>query len=368
MDGVRRVAVFVSGGLDSSAILAVAVDVARRTGTIVDPISLSFASEGDDRPYQRVLERTLGVSLHRMAPAEGGPFVRASFVHDGYPRTWATTAWELAMTLRARERGADAILVGLNGDDLFLGDLRALVEKWDGGAPLAALYAATRLETYWETRPVERAWRFVLDPIARRRIPDSLRPLWRRLRERRVAPWVTRESLDLIAAAERVAPDTRRPPKNVIPELATSELFMEQLDQCAAVEAEFGVPFRRPFLDRQLVEFVARVPRMMMLHGFRHRGLFREAMRGILPEEIRQRRTKASFEIACVETLDAMGGLEALADLATVERLAGEGLVDARAFQRAFRQMVKQRERADWLRLWVPLALEAFLRSPGVSR
>jgi asparagine synthase (glutamine-hydrolysing) len=366
MEGARRVAVLVSGGLDSSAILAVALDVGRRTGTFVDPITLSFASKGDDRPYQQVLERTLGVALHRMTPAEGAPFVRASLVHDGSPHTWGTAAWELAMTLRARQRGADAILIGANGDDVFLGDTRALVERWDNGARVAALRAAMRLETYWETRAAERALRFVLEPLARRRVPDSLRPLWRRLRGRRIAPpWVTRESLDLVDAAERDTPDTRQPAQNCIPELATSNLLMEQLDQLAAVEAEFDVPFRRPFLDRSLLEFVARVPRMMMLHGHRQRGLFREAMRGILPEEIRQRRTKASFEIACVEMLDAMGGIEALADLATVERLAEERLVDARAFGRAFRQMVKERERADWVRLWVPLALEAFLRSGG---
>jgi asparagine synthase (glutamine-hydrolysing) len=273
------------------------------------------------------------------------------------------------MTRRACDRGADAILIGANGDDVFMGDSRALVERWDEGARLEALRAAWRLETYWDTSAPERALRLVLEPLVRRRVPDGLRHALRRLRARRVAPWVTRESLSLVEAAERAEDETRqRPAQNYIPELGASELLVEQLDQLAAVEADLGVPFRRPFLNRALLEFVARVPRLTVMHGLRQRGLFREAMRGILPEEIRQRRTKAYFETACVEMVAAAGGIDSLADLATVECLAAEGLVDARAFGRAFRAVATQNERANWIRLWVPLVLEAFLRSHGGER
>ncbi len=51
IEGSRRVAVLVSGGLDSSAVLALAVAAARGAGrTELDAVTWSFAGPGDDAP------------------------------------------------------------------------------------------------------------------------------------------------------------------------------------------------------------------------------------------------------------------------------------------------------------------------------
>ena len=49
---------------------------------------------------------------------------------------------------------------------------------------------------------------------------------------------------------------------------------------------------RLPFLDQELVEWILRLPASAIVSGGWSRRIMREAMRGILPEKIRQRRRK----------------------------------------------------------------------------
>ena len=52
---------------------------------------------------------------------------------------------------------------------------------------------------------------------------------------------------------------------------------------------------RLPFLDQELVEWILRLPASAIVSGGWSRRIMREAMRGILPEKIRQRRRKIGF-------------------------------------------------------------------------
>jgi asparagine synthase (glutamine-hydrolysing) len=63
------------------------------------------------------------------------------------------------------------------------------------------------------------------------------------------------------------------------------ELLMkqDQMSMAASIES------RVPFLDHELVEFTARMPREMKLRGATTKWILREAMKGILPTEILDR-------------------------------------------------------------------------------
>jgi asparagine synthase (glutamine-hydrolysing) len=52
----------------------------------------------------------------------------------------------------------------------------------------------------------------------------------------------------------------------------------------------FGLEVRVPFLDHELVEFCSRIPPTLKMRGFREKYILREALRGVLPEEIRTRK------------------------------------------------------------------------------
>jgi asparagine synthase (glutamine-hydrolysing) len=57
-----------------------------------------------------------------------------------------------------------------------------------------------------------------------------------------------------------------------------------------------SIESRVPFLDHPLMEFAAQLPQRMKLHGFTTKYVLRQAMRGILPDEILSRR-KMGFPV-----------------------------------------------------------------------
>ena len=60
----------------------------------------------------------------------------------------------------------------------------------------------------------------------------------------------------------------------------------------ASGASSVGLDDRASFLDRDLIAYVMSVPGEVMAHGGSVRGLHRDAMTGILPEMIRDRRDK----------------------------------------------------------------------------
>lgn len=63
--------------------------------------------------------------------------------------------------------------------------------------------------------------------------------------------------------------------------------------------------YRFPLLDRDLVEFLFRVPRERMLRPGRRRAMMRSAMRGIVPEDVIERRRKGYRQASVLKILSA---------------------------------------------------------------
>jgi hypothetical protein len=121
--------------------------------------------------------------------------------------------------------------------------------------------------------------------------------------------------------------------------------------------------------DEALKQTVRALPAGWLLFDHQRRGLFREAMRGLLPESLRTRPDKALFEPALIRLLDAMGGHACLARLARAEHLASLGLVEPNAFAQAFEVFVRNSsDPAGWTDLWPALGVEAFLQSRAARR
>src|SRR5262245_32940588 len=101
----------------------------------------------------------------------------------------------------------------------------------------------------------------------------------------------------------------------------------DQMSMSASIES------RVPFLDHVLVEFAARLPDRLKLRGFITKRILREAIRGLLPDEILTRR-KMGFpvpfgewvrqrwhETACAVLLDRRSRERGLIDPSAVSRL-----------------------------------------------
>ncbi|WP_394823132.1 asparagine synthase-related protein [Pendulispora albinea] len=365
LTGTERVAVLAAGGVDSSGLLAAAIAEARGAGRPeVEAIALDYGGVGDDRPYFRELVAALGIVPIRLPPRAGGPYTRDALVMDACPVISPGAGAELAIGAVARARGVELILSGEGGDELFDGDRYALLEthRQRGGA-LAAARRALDIPVYSPCHPLERVLRFIVAPALARRIPHPVRRLRRWAAVRAAWSW----------AGPRLREHLRRDPVRRLPGTTCDERFASfasdgvrsnHATARAQLEAATGIKRIDPYLDPELVAFVMRLPLEHLFFGGRMRGLFRHAIRGLVPDRIRLRPDKAHVEEGLRELLAAAGGFEAFSDLTHPVHLEELGLVDAEAFHRtALAQAKDPRMRpGEWVHLWPVMALEGFVR------
>lgn len=374
MEGARRVAIMAGGGVDSSLLLALALEVAKARGDVeVFAVALDFASPGDDRPHLAALASHLGLAperVVRVAPSAAAPFVNAAcFVADAAPCTWPSAPLERALAEAAKARGADRVLSGAGGDDLFDGDpteLASLLPRH----PLAALARVRSMSVPWKASTLARARDFLVRPALSPLVPHA----WRLARRRRtyadLFPWagaVLRRAIEMSIADSSARPRAHGSPHDRYEQLARSPQLHEVATMRVQFEAASALRRVDPFLDPEVLAFVARLPPLTLLHGNQLRGLFRECARDLVPDSVRLRTDKAAFEPAQTEMVRAAGGFETLRSLASVTRAADLGLVEPAVFQPAFDALARDPEGGlapgDWLGVWPILAVEAFLRS-----
>jgi len=196
---------------------------------------------------------------------------------------------------------------------------------------------------------------------------------------------MTRKFRDLLEESYAALARCRRP---AMPD--TPDEWMEELcegDDCVLSDfADMGGQVRSVgrsapvdvFMDFDFVRFMLEIDPVLLSHGDEYRGLYRLAMKGVLPERIRTRQDKASFEPAIGAAALAAGALDWLRDLASLRSLAEYGLVDPGPFLPLFERWmgaVHLGERTETVpgdeschQVWQLLSLEAFLREHGTGR
>lgn len=334
VDHAANVGVLTGGGLDSGALLAMAHARAPSTKAF----AISYAGAGDDRPHLATLARSLGVEPVRVSPSDAE--LPSALTAAGMPLTWPSGAVEAVLLRRAHESGASFVLAGLGADEWFDGDPEA-----------------------------NATW-----PSLRRHVPWMLRGLARRRSRPRFPPWAgPRARRVLTEAHERALAERPRVERSieerlragfVDPHLARASALRVQLESLS------GALRVDPYLDADLAAFALSLPPRLLLGTGAHRerrGLFREALAGVIPESLRTRPDKASF--APVHRALFRPPLRATLEAhASVPRLADLGIVEPTAFRRAFEETVTAARTDDaWAggpvdaRIYATLAVEAFL-------
>jgi asparagine synthase (glutamine-hydrolysing) len=366
LEGKKRVAVMVSGGLDSSCILGNAVANARGASQVeVDAVTLSFASTGDDRPHLDKLCDELGIVPLRMCPEEARPRLISALTSDGAPQTWPTSAWEIELMKRARERGAESVLTGVCGDQLFSGDPRVLARSALHGHWIDSVRQAIRFRTHWPSSSVERVGRYVVAPFFL-----SVAPGFRALRRRRRAaqrwPWAGPRLRSFLTERYQRSAMVSSWREATCASRINSYLhgdFLEVADARSQAEVAAGIARWDPFLDDELFDRLGGFPLDCLVHGGGTRGLFRLALRGLVPESLRLRTDKSGFD----EALTAMIGpaeRSKLFELADMRELESLGFVDAQGFRSYFERILAEgaTTHRHWLTVWPALAVESFIR------
>lgn len=341
------VGAFLSGGLDSSAVVALARERSPhiRCFTIA---SRGGVEEGDaeDLPYARRVAKHLGVPLDvvEIDSSSMAADLERMVVQLDEPLADPAPLNVLYISQLARSQGMKVLLSGAGGDDLFTGYRRHL---------------AVSTEHYWSWLPV--GVRARLEEATGRL--DQRRPLFRRIAklfsgaglsgDARIVnyfAWAPESSLSGLLSPElrrAVADEVAAQP--LLDLLATLPAETHRLDRMLALEQRFflsdhnliytdkmsmatGVEVRVPFLDVDLVEYAARIPVAHKQRGRIGKWVLKKAMEPFLPHDVIYR-PKSGFG-APLRRWMRHELAELLHDLLSVESLRRRGLFDPEAVQR----------------------------------
>jgi asparagine synthase (glutamine-hydrolysing) len=320
------VVVSVSGGLDSSTIFGLAESARREEpGGLPKVLGITYApppgTPADEITYIEALEAHWEARVRRIPVGAGGPLAGAT---ELVRQVEAPFLDEHAPTMRAfygavTESGARVVLSG-HWADQFLFDTAYLVDlarrlRW--GTVARHMREFPRWFPGSDIHWFRRRYRTELVKFL---LPGAVVA---RLRSGRIRTERTWLSPRLVEAARRsrlnqgLRPRTGSAHARSLYEQARSGhhgLCLEWDDKAAGVH---GLEVAFPFFDRDLIDFILRVPGEVLHPGGVPKGLLRQAMEGVLPEKIRQRDWKADF------TAIVNAGVRS--DLPAIRELLGPG-------------------------------------------
>ena len=362
-------ALWLSGGWDSSSILACATQLLRDrpAGRKLVVVSMSYPEGNlgrEDEAIQSVADR-LGVEVSWVDISDVplfSPDVETEAGDRDLPFAHSFEMWSRAMATRSRELGARTILTGTGGDELFAGTNLYLSDLLLHGSwlELAREWYRIRGRTlqYFDERVVHPALasrpkhRDLLNPGPfEQRIPtviseDFVRRHRLRERERELAPYGRYPTLSSTEQLWSV----------------TAPMFPRIRAELTNAQLRAGVTPRTPFLDDRLYRFAMSRPRQERVIARETKRLLRHAMRGILPDAFlapRPHRTGVTTQYM----REAMRGARPLFDTVFERPLVVElGIVDGTKLQSEWRQYVESGEGMG-LYLFQVLQAELWLRT-----
>ncbi len=293
------VALWVSGGLDSSSVFCVAEQLRRKEPGltpefIVQSWGLCDGSMADEREYLRAIEEQYGVKAiwEDLDFGHFMPHCAEANLRCEYPAL--VLSWELLERVfqAAHARGVRVLLTGEWGDDLLC-DRTYFVEMFKRLA-WRGLRRHIRGAQNWNAEANPQAFiHLFINDLKAAFLPASVRRLARAIRgtgERGMyLPDFCRMAEE--AFAGYVPP---RKPYN----MHTARLYQSVRTPLGALEwydkmtAHHGIETTFPFLDRDLVQHLMSVPGEIMNAEGVPRAMLRDGLAGILPDKVRQRNWK----------------------------------------------------------------------------
>jgi len=302
--------VFLSGGIDSSAIAAVMSGMAREP---IKTFSVGFAErEANELEYARTVARAFNTDHHEVivSPADFFALMPRLIWHEDEPLGHLASV-PLYFVSELAARHVKVVLTGEGSDELMAGYYRywktvynlSLGARYHGWTP-ETLRRAARNGIDW--LPIGSALRRRLSQTFLSRTPDI-----ESLYLDNFAVFSRDQQLHLLTPEAKDRAGALDPYARARQYLAQSdatttlnrllyadtktylhELLMKQDQMSMAASLESRVPF----LDHTLVEFTARLPERMKLRRMTTKYILRRSMKGVLPESILTRR-KMGFPV-----------------------------------------------------------------------
>ena len=365
---------FLSGGIDSSAIAAV---MSQLVDAPVKTFSVAFAErEANELEYARMVAAQLGTDHHEVvvSPEEFFEALPQLVWHEDEPLAHLASV-PLYFVSKLAQQHVKVVLTGEGSDEMLAGYGRyrktvynlALGQRYQTLTPaplrravagaVGSLGAASRVR-----QKLERT--FVCLPADLESLYFDNFAVFPRAMQRRLLTPETVERAGagadpyaglrgLLAGTDASTPLNRllyADTKTYLHELLMKQ---DQMSMAASIES------RVPFLDHKLVEFTARLPERLKLRGWTTKYVLRRAMKDVLPEAI-LKRPKMGFPVPLGSWLRGRYR-NVLDEYVTSDRARARGIFDADFVTRVVGQHVSG-ERDHSERLWTLVNFEVWLR------
>jgi asparagine synthase (glutamine-hydrolysing) len=371
--GARPIAAYLSGGLDSSSVVGMAESLLRTeegVGAGVNAYSLVFPGLPCDESthISSVLDRWK-LERHAVPPDFPGPeYYAAQIRQTADVPDYPNGAMANSLKRLIRDRGHRVVLTGMGGDE------------WFRGRPIHYSDLLRRFKLISLARQIkhDREVAKVLLP----RFPLLMLGVWPLL------PSVLRQAIKLALGKDDVPrwidpgfarrinlSDRLRPP---VPRKRFASFTQQRLHNnllnggwahLNEIEerstARFGLEDRHPLHDRRLLEFAFAIPADQHWRRDEPKFAFREAMRSVLPDSIRNRRDKADFSVLYARAFELFGGERAFRTMG----IAATGWIVESEVMKVYREMSTAYRAGDerygtlvWP-LWMLLSIELWFRN-----
>jgi asparagine synthase (glutamine-hydrolysing) len=364
--------VFLSGGLDSSAIAAL---TARRRGAEIQTFAVGYAEqEFSELPYARIVSEHIGSRHHEVLVTREQFFDTLPDViwHEDEPACWTSSVALYHLAGLAREH-VTVVLTGEGSDETLAGYTRYAWTVWNArmdsmyrGATTAGFrnlvrrqihsdrFGATlrrKLEHTCLGRDGESWSSFYFDNFYSAFSADEQGDL--------LAPGFSDSSRAYVGSMsfwERSSGPLLK--RLLYTDINTYlvELLMkqDQMSMAASIES------RVPFLDHPLVEFAASIPAQYAINGLEGKSILKSAVEDILPHSIIYRK-KMGFPTPWAAWLRGEQ-LQKIEDLLLAPESIQRNLFQPESLRRIFTEH-RERTRDNSTRIWRLLNLELWFRT-----
>lgn len=365
-----RILAHLSGGMDSSSIVCMSDHIRREQGgttnDLLDTISYFDTSEPhwNEEPYVSLIEERRGkTGFHVLATTTDRTLDLLSQPYLLPGPDGSTYQREQSLLRVIGDSGYRVILSGAGGDECFGGIATGLPELADyvRAAQVGPLLKSALAWAIASRQPLGKVLfdsaLFAYESYA---VDDLEEPAC-------IAPWLQSKKT---GRGRSCSPFPRgshrlyqcRP--SAIRNAAMWEPFAESLPQtCRSVLLRFE--FRYPCLDRDIVDFVFRIPVEQLIRPGRRRSLMRRSVAGILPTEIIERRRKAYIVRGPLTWFERH--YSEIDRLFQRSRLMDMQMIDSRILRECLRAMVINRDFRFLPSINRAIALEIWIQSGNVE-
>jgi asparagine synthase (glutamine-hydrolysing) len=320
------VGIYLSGGLDSSLIAALANEVSPGSRSF----SISFPGTGiDESPYQRLMVEAASLSHHEAAcdPSFIIEHLPQVVLHAECPVKETYNACSLKLSNMVRATGTKVVLSGEGADELFAGyvgyrfDHAGFHRGGRGGELDVALEDELARKMWGDSRV-----RYERDYSA-----------WRNAKMDIYSNGVAEEFQSFDCLHHPVVDHGRLAGRSPLHQRSYLDVKLRLVDHLLSDHGDRmalanSVEARYPFLDRNVVEFATTIPADLKVHQQGEKFVLKEVARGIVPSRIINRE-KFGFRAPASPALLSLA-TEWMSDLLSFERIKRQGYFNPAVVER----------------------------------